>query len=300
MKDYTPTHPQLVRVNFGASTATSDYTSSLSILRSVKAGERIIRLLGAPASTNGSANGSVNGSSRDSTNGTANGTIASNGSTQSAGGAAQDAGHITPTQVKRYTSVQVAADAHIELNSDFVYMNHSCAPTVDLQVAPAVSTSSSTATAAATATATAAATATATVTATATANGAADGAARQGNSASEVGERQWAGHIDIIARRDLFPGDELTFFYPVTEWEMDQPFDCFCTASASDATAAAVTAASSNAVSSGGGEGAEGVEGEGKCLGSIRGAKYIDLSTLQSGVHGVVNDHVLQLKRAQS
>ncbi len=24
------------------------------------------------------------------------------------------------------------------------------------------------------------------------------------------------------------PGDELTFFYPYTEWAMAQPFDCFC------------------------------------------------------------------------
>lgn len=28
--------------------------------------------------------------------------------------------------------------------------------------------------------------------------------------------------------RDLAPGDELTFFYPSTEWEMAAPFDCLC------------------------------------------------------------------------
>jgi hypothetical protein len=28
--------------------------------------------------------------------------------------------------------------------------------------------------------------------------------------------------------RDLAPGDELTFFYPSTEWEMAEPFDCLC------------------------------------------------------------------------
>lgn len=29
----------------------------------------------------------------------------------------------------------------------------------------------------------------------------------------------------------LKEGDELTFFYPSTEWDMAQPFDCLCGAS---------------------------------------------------------------------
>ena len=28
--------------------------------------------------------------------------------------------------------------------------------------------------------------------------------------------------------KGLKPGDELTFFYPSTEWDMAQGFDCFC------------------------------------------------------------------------
>ena len=32
----------------------------------------------------------------------------------------------------------------------------------------------------------------------------------------------------LIALRDLAPGDELTFFYPSTEWEMNHPFVCRC------------------------------------------------------------------------
>jgi len=32
----------------------------------------------------------------------------------------------------------------------------------------------------------------------------------------------------VIANRDLAPGDELTFFYPSTEWEMARPFECCC------------------------------------------------------------------------
>jgi uncharacterized protein len=32
----------------------------------------------------------------------------------------------------------------------------------------------------------------------------------------------------VIAHRDLAPGDELTFFYPSTEWSMARPFECCC------------------------------------------------------------------------
>jgi len=32
----------------------------------------------------------------------------------------------------------------------------------------------------------------------------------------------------VIAAREISPGDELTFFYPSTEWEMAVPFICAC------------------------------------------------------------------------
>lgn len=32
----------------------------------------------------------------------------------------------------------------------------------------------------------------------------------------------------LVAERDIAPGDELTFFYPSTEWTMATPFDCRC------------------------------------------------------------------------
>ncbi len=35
-------------------------------------------------------------------------------------------------------------------------------------------------------------------------------------------------NMELIALKEIQPGDELVFFYPSTEWEMDQPFDCFC------------------------------------------------------------------------
>ncbi|KAF9360022.1 hypothetical protein BGX34_007998 [Mortierella sp. NVP85] len=71
---------------------------------------------------------------------------------------------------KRYTSVQVGRDAHIELNSDLVFMNHSCSPSIILDTEKLV----------------------------------------------------------VIAAVDLKEGDNLTFFYPSTEWEMTQPFPCWC------------------------------------------------------------------------
>src|SRR5262245_19905850 len=32
----------------------------------------------------------------------------------------------------------------------------------------------------------------------------------------------------ITAARDIAAGEELNFFYPSTEWEMDRPFVCLC------------------------------------------------------------------------
>ncbi|KAI3632505.1 hypothetical protein MIR68_009611 [Amoeboaphelidium protococcarum] len=40
----------------------------------------------------------------------------------------------TLTKEKRYSSVQIGRDSHIELNSDLVYMNHSCDPNVKVDV----------------------------------------------------------------------------------------------------------------------------------------------------------------------
>lgn len=34
--------------------------------------------------------------------------------------------------------------------------------------------------------------------------------------------------MQLVALREIEPGDELLFFYPSTEWDMAQPFDCFC------------------------------------------------------------------------
>jgi hypothetical protein len=34
--------------------------------------------------------------------------------------------------------------------------------------------------------------------------------------------------MELICLKAMQPGDEFTFFYPSTEWEMVQPFDCNC------------------------------------------------------------------------
>ncbi|GGX62196.1 SET domain-containing protein-lysine N-methyltransferase [Streptomyces hiroshimensis] len=37
---------------------------------------------------------------------------------------------------------------------------------------------------------------------------------------------------NVISTRRILPGDELTFFYPSTEWDMSCPFRCGCGAAA--------------------------------------------------------------------
>ena len=78
----------------------------------------------------------------------------------------------TPNAKKAYSSVQVGPNEHIELNSELLYCNHSCDPTLVFDM-----------------------------------------------SRFEV---------RVADHRPLKVGDPLTFFYPSTEWEMAQPFDCNC------------------------------------------------------------------------
>ncbi|KAG0175553.1 hypothetical protein DFQ28_008866 [Apophysomyces sp. BC1034] len=63
---------------------------------------------------------------------------------------------------KLYSSVQISEHEHIELNSDLLFMNHSCNPSTQMDV----------------------------------------------------------DHLAIVALREIKTGDELTFFYPSTEWDM--------------------------------------------------------------------------------
>jgi len=64
----------------------------------------------------------------------------------------------------------------------------------------------------------------------------------------------------VFAARSLQPDDELTFFYPSTEWEMSSPFICLC--------------------------------GAANCIHVVAGARFLPLSTLEGHF---LNYHIRQL-----
>ena len=113
---------------------------------------------------------------------------------------------------RHYTTVQVSKDTHVALNSDLVYCNHSCAPTLVFDMSKM--------------------------------------------------------EVRVVDDRALSVGDPLTFFYPSTEWEMDQPFECHCDAA-----------------------------GAPPCQGTIRGAKYLS----EEDIKGYwLNEHIIELRAQQA
>ena len=64
----------------------------------------------------------------------------------------------------------------------------------------------------------------------------------------------------MVARRDIDKGEELSFFYPSTEWEMDAPFICLCGAS--------------------------------NCIHVVAGARFLSLSTLENQY---LNRHIREM-----
>lgn len=68
--------------------------------------------------------------------------------------------------------------------------------------------------------------------------------------------------VRVVDNRPLKKGDALTFFYPSSEWEMDQPFHCNCGA------------------------------GDKVCRGWISGAKNMSKEELQGYW---LNDHIVAL-----
>eukprot|EP00158_Paraphelidium_tribonemae_P007523 Partr_v1_DN28280_c0_g1_i10_m75482 putative Conserved hypothetical protein len=109
---------------------------------------------------------------------------------------------MTITNEIKYSSVQLGKDQHLELNSDLVFMNHSCDPSVHMDTE----------------------------------------------------------NFRVVALRDLPVGADLTFFYPTTEWDMAQPFPCWC--------------------------------GAKNCLKKIAGAKYLTLDQVKIYP---MNKHILDL-----
>ncbi|KAG0646160.1 histone H3-K36 methyltransferase [Hyphodiscus hymeniophilus] len=116
----------------------------------------------------------------------------------------------TKADAPTYATVQMGKSEHLNLNSDLVYINHSCDPSL-----------------------------------------------RQIFDMSSLNI--------IVGDRGLKAGEELTFFYPSTEWSMDQGFDCLC--------------------------------GSKKCLGYISGAKHMTASQLEGRY---LNAHIQQLLESQT
>ncbi|KIR51452.1 hypothetical protein I315_06151 [Cryptococcus gattii Ru294] len=116
---------------------------------------------------------------------------------------------------KAYSSVQFGTGPrdHLELNSDLLFMNHSCSPTTEVHLPP-------------------------------------------------FRPNEWGVYA---TSKGLKKGESLEFFYPSTEWDMAQGFDCAC--------------------------------GSDTCLGKINGAKYTSLKELHA--RGYINQHILALKNAQ-
>jgi len=80
-----------------------------------------------------------------------------------------------PVAQRTWATVQCGDSEDLELNSDLVYVNHSCEPNIAFDV-------------------------------------------------SHPDRSQWHAR----ALREISAGDTLTFFYPSTEWDMRQPFECSC------------------------------------------------------------------------
>jgi len=67
-------------------------------------------------------------------------------------------------------------------------------------------------------------------------------------------------HLLMYACKDIEKGDELSFFYPATEWEMAAPFICLCGASS--------------------------------CIHVVAGARFLPLSVLE---HHFLNTHIREI-----
>lgn len=66
--------------------------------------------------------------------------------------------------------------------------------------------------------------------------------------------------LTVVAACDIAVGDELSFFYPSTEWEMDRPFICLC--------------------------------GAPQCVRLVAGAKYLSVDTLS---RYFINAHIREM-----
>nr|POF10150.1 hypothetical protein CFP56_79349 [Quercus suber] len=115
----------------------------------------------------------------------------------------------TSTSERTFATVQTGKDSDIELNTDLVFCNHSCDPSVVFDM--------------------------------------------------------HRGEVRVVDDRPLRKGQDVTFFYPSTEWDMRQPFQCNC--------------------------------GSPKCVGEIKGARYLSPEILD---RYWLNPHIEELRRDAS
>jgi len=71
-------------------------------------------------------------------------------------------------------------------------------------------------------------------------------------------------NLKVFAAKDIEEGEELSFFYPATEWEMDAPFICLC--------------------------------GSSSCIHVVAGARFLPLSTLENHfLNKHIREHMIEL-----
>ena len=104
-----------------------------------------------------------------------------------------------------WSTVQSGRDSHIDLCSGLVYTNHSCRPSLEFQMYSPD----------------------------------AKGKYPQqlpyelpkGQPAPVPGKHGIAGEVRVSRNKAIRKGEDLSFFYPSTEWKSVKPFDCLCGAS---------------------------------------------------------------------
>lgn len=106
-----------------------------------------------------------------------------------------------PQSKPTWKTIQTSVSTHTDPRSALLYMNHSCAPSLEVH--------------------------------TFSPNELGDypkvppGGNRNGEIVG-MGNLGLAGEVTVARDRGIEPGDALTFFYPSTEWKFDRPFDCLC------------------------------------------------------------------------
>lgn len=107
-----------------------------------------------------------------------------------------------PNPKKDWSTVQAGKDSHIDLCSGLVYTNHSCQPSLEFQMYSPDSNGKYPQTLPYT--------------------------LPEGQPKPNPGKHGIAGEVRVAHDRAIKAGDDLTFFYPSTEWKSAKPFDCLC------------------------------------------------------------------------